>query len=1073
MVLAALIAAALLTLAGATAVSAGVDQSNTLTSWSQFATGGTDVTVTADASIHHSGSTAAKIVSTTPQANNAYGGIVQSIPVQPSTAYVFAVWVRGAAVASSSTAQVVLSPDWATRRSFPSGTYDWTQVTWTYTTTSSQSTLDYRFLLQNVGTVWLDDLSITAPGSTTNLLSNPGFEAFSTSPPPSTPTLGITTPSLVFTAPSRSIALTSNRSAIAWTATDASGAAAGSGTLAVSGGTATLNLSSFAEGYYGLQLTTNGSTPLTRTTSFAVLPPQDDSAQGSDSRFGLSYSAAFLTADQMSTIDQLGPAYVRFDVSWARVEPTQGQYTMPQFFRDKFDAIVAAGMRPLIILDYRNPFYDGGHTPSTPAGIAGFANYGRYVAGQFGTAADYEVYNEFDSTGFNDGACGLTADCYLEILKAVSEAVHDQVPGAKVAGPALAGIDLDWLKRFFEIGGLQYLDAVSVHKYARNLAPEGVTAPLLTQLQALIKQYSDGQDAPIWLTETGYNTSSAGVTEQQQADYLARDMVLNLQTGLDREFWYGFVDACVSSSDKECRYGMLRNMNEGLTVAAPKPVFVTYATLTRQLAHFAPRGMETLAEGAYSGVFENPAGVTKRVLWSTTPVTVDIAADGPVTITDQWGATTTVTPVGGVLPLTLGEKAVYLAGPVTAVTSPGVDPGGETPGTPIPTSCVTSGDEYTAAFPAAAPAGETIDVAVSVDCSGIEHAVPTTVRFATPDGSRSILVPSVSGTVTTATLQIAAAAAAGPQSVVVQAQAGGSTVAEFSHTVSVVDNKVSLAIVPKDDIAGLGADVVVTNRSTNTTLTATAVSAELGTAALDTTVPTTVPPGQALSFPIDVAGLPEWSDLDESVTVVFADGITRSITGTTALAPAFAEGTPDAPSADLREDGRALSLAGDGNATPEDLSGSMWVADQGISVVVHAVVTDDVQTPSATAADIWTKDSVQFAFAAPGATAAQRFEIGAGLLTSGNTVVYGFAGVTGTIGTASATITRDDTAHTTTYAVTLPKSVIGLPEAASVVDYSFIVNDSDGTGRTGYLEWGSGIGATKDPSMYRPVILAG
>lgn len=1050
---------------------AGFEESHTLASWSQFATGGTDVTVTSDAVAPHGGAAAAKITSTTPRATNAYGGVVQSIAVQPSTQYEFSAWVKADALASAAAAQIVLSADWATRKTLPSGTYDWQKITWTYTTSSSQSALDYRFLLQDTGTIWLDDLTLNRVGSTQNLIVNGGFETFATTPPATAAQLGITTPSLIFTSAAPSIALTSNRASIQWIVTDHAGAVVTSGTLAVSGGKAQLDLNSLDHGYYALELTTSGASPKSHKTSFAYLPPQVDDAQGSDSRFGISYSAAFLEMNQMKTIDQVGATYVRFDVSWARIEPTKGQYTMPQFFRDKFDAIVDAGMRPLVILNYRNKFYDQNRTPSSPEAIAGFAAYAGYVASQFGDDADYEVYNEFNSTGFNDGTCGLTADCYLDILRATTPAIHAAAPDAQVSGPALAGIDMDWMTRFFELGGLDHLDAVSIHKYAQNSAPEGVTAPLIVQLQELIRRYNDGEDVPLWLTETGYNTGTTGVTESQQADFVARDMVLNLHTGLDREYWYGFVDACLSADNKECRYGILRNMNEGLTVAAPKPAYVAYATLTRQLAHHEPAGMENLAAGAYSGTFRDGSGHVTRVMWATTPQSVTIQATGPVEITDQWGHAETRVPEGGSFTLALGGQAVYVSGPVVSVSSQGVPPGVVEPETPTYSPCVTGASVLDAGFPAAAGAGEMIDVAVSVDCTGTAQAAPATVSFETAGGDRRILVPARSGTTSNAVLRVPADAVPGAQQVDIVARLAGTTIAEFSSEVSVVDNQVELQIIPRLTEGVLDADLTIANRSRTTALTTASIAAEIGDGRFSSSAPIAVDADDSAVVSLGLSGLPLWAGLAQSVSVEFTDGITRKITGTTALAPAYPRAVEDAPRADLREVGRVVSLTGDGNTEASDLGGTMWVSNDGDSLVVRAEITDDVHVPSPDAPNIWTKDSIQFAFAAPGATAAERFEIGAGALADGRGVVYGFAGVTGVLPSAKAEVDRDEESKVTSYTVTIPKNIIGLSQTASVIDYSFLVNDSDGTGRTGYIEWGSGIGETKNPAQYLPLVL--
>jgi len=37
--------------------------------------------------------------------------------------------------------------------------------------------------------------------------------------------------------------------------------------------------------------------------------------------------------------------------------------------------------------------------------------------------------------------------------------------------------------------------------------------------------------------------------------------------------------------------------------------------------------------------------------------------------------------------------------------------------------------------------------------------------------------------------------------------------------------------------------------------------------------------------------------------------------------------------------------------------------------------------------------------------------------------------------------------------------------------FSFLVNDNDGTGRKGWIEWTPGIGASKDPTRFAALIL--
>src|SRR5690606_28666747 len=127
---------------------------------------------------------------------------------------------------------------------------------------------------------------------------------------------------------------------------------------------------------------------------------------------------------------------------------------------------------PLLTIAYRSIHHDDNLTPSTPEGHAAFAAYASKVLEHYGDVTnEIEVYNEFNHT-FNDGLCGRTADCYLPLLIATHDKVKEDHPDAVVVGPATAGIDIAWLNRLIELGGLDDLDAVSAHRYTYPDPPE-------------------------------------------------------------------------------------------------------------------------------------------------------------------------------------------------------------------------------------------------------------------------------------------------------------------------------------------------------------------------------------------------------------------------------------------------------------------------------------------------------------------------------------------------------------------------------------------------------------------------
>lgn len=138
--------------------------------------GNVDATVEQVTGTAHGGTTSLKIDNRSAYASNVFVNVVQNIAVQPNTTYTFDAWVKGTEVKN---AWFPGGTGWTQRIRFPNGTYDWTKVTATYTTGASESTFPLTIFSENTGTTWIDDVSVTAAGSTTNLVKNGDFEVAS------------------------------------------------------------------------------------------------------------------------------------------------------------------------------------------------------------------------------------------------------------------------------------------------------------------------------------------------------------------------------------------------------------------------------------------------------------------------------------------------------------------------------------------------------------------------------------------------------------------------------------------------------------------------------------------------------------------------------------------------------------------------------------------------------------------------------------------------------------------------------------------------------------------------------
>jgi len=60
----------------------------------------------------------------------------------------------------------------------------------------------------------------------------------------------------------------------------------------------------------------------------------------------------------------------------------------------------------------------------------------------------------------------------------------------------------------------------------------------------------------------------------------------------------------------------------------------------------------------------------------------------------------------------------------------------------------------------------------------------------------------------------------------------------------------------------------------------------------------------------------------------------------------------------------------------------------------------------------------------------------------------------------------------TAYEIELPWKLLGIePKTEAVLRFALLVNDSDGGGRKGWVEWFQGIGFDKSPAQYGPLKL--
>jgi hypothetical protein len=368
-------------------------------------------------------------------------------------------------------------------------------------------------------------------------------------------------------------------------------------------------------------------------------------------------------------------------------------------------------VKPLVTMGYSNPLYDGGHVPSTTAGLTAYAHYATAVAQHYGTNVDYDIFNEFNVVATNDSACGTTADCYYPLLVAAANAIHAAAPGARIIGPTVGGFTQDWLgttpdsynwlKRLLDLGGLSYIDVVDIHNYTWPVVgpPEGNNEAVISAVRALVSSYSGGSSKPLWLTETGWPTFPGVATELQQAQYIVRDAALSLRAGIAQYMFYSMLDDCPDTTNGNCAFGLMHNPDATAGVLTPKPGITAYAVLARSLAGYSYTSSDSWGTGVNSLVFTNSSSAKRRVAWAPAAnTTLAVSSTSAVTVTNWDGQASTITPTSGIVTFSVGPDAVYVDG--SGITAGGIaatpaftatPPGTVTHGSPVSISVAVNG----------------------------------------------------------------------------------------------------------------------------------------------------------------------------------------------------------------------------------------------------------------------------------------------------------------------------------------------------------------------------------------------
>ena len=250
---------------------------------------------------------------------------------------------------------------------------------------------------------------------------------------------------------------------------------------------------------------------------------------------------------QVAGVKALGAHWVRLFADWPDLEPQRGVFapnwlaSYEQLFKE-----LPAGTKVIIdVVD--TPQWETGSSneqtpPANPHDYAAFV--GALAQRWRARVSAYEIWNEEDSPSWWAG--GPNPAAYAQLLQATYPAVKAAEPHATVVLGGLTGNDYEFLEGVYQAGGKGFFDAVGVHtdtacnvlspySFLRGVNNRLVPDSFLAYREVHATMLANGDNKPIWMTETSWRTTEAtceegvfagqkreGVTEDQQARYLSQ-----------------------------------------------------------------------------------------------------------------------------------------------------------------------------------------------------------------------------------------------------------------------------------------------------------------------------------------------------------------------------------------------------------------------------------------------------------------------------------------------------------------------------------------------------------------------
>lgn len=411
------------------------------------------------------------------------------------------------------------------------------------------------------------------------------------------------------------------------------------------------------------------------TTRFSVLKLNEQGSENPKLGTVQHFFTTHSSVDMRNTLDimrKAGLSGQRQSIYWSSFEKKKGEYVLTDRNKEFLNLMDEYRLNHMLTLFGTNSLYGSENPPvSTGDGsmLEAFGNYAYNLALETkDTTVYYEIWNEYEIKGSPFNYDNATEEDYVNMLKAVYSRIHQANPNAIVCG---VGGPYDWMKRVFELGGGEYIDALVYHCYSKFNTPEyNVDDKIKDVRNAMGEKYAN---LPILITETGFPSSGKSpdnkitYTPAEQAKREIRNLIL-LYDYADQIYIYNSMERKDPTSLAESTYGLICENTAQIPYEA-KPVLVAISNFNNLLngAEFTEKQQNGISvkDRTYCYTFKGKDLNTIYAVWKTgdkSEFTLNTGTES-VTMYDIFGNSTNMSSDTGIYTFGISDSPVYIETP--------------------------------------------------------------------------------------------------------------------------------------------------------------------------------------------------------------------------------------------------------------------------------------------------------------------------------------------------------------------------------------------------------------------------